>query len=374
MANDGVWVFVDDRLEEAKAFGAEFERSGLIRVEVLSPAVARSQLLVGRRRPAGVLMDVDLSAIADELGTGPGIAQDIRTKQKARLAEEFPIVRFSAAEPVQRNVLGDPSSDDLFESKILKNHVKDHRDDLVHQLLGLTQVYEALDALVECLEQPADALDKMFGIDAKTFSRWGHEALVAKILAGTAHAPHVAASVFARYFLIPYGLLIDSKMLALRVGVDTAVSGAAWTALLQRFDGIKYCGVAEQHFAKWWARGLEEWWFHSVDQSGPLAGKTAVERVEVLSKVFRIEGLAPLSSPVAQEPFRPWSYCRLGLERVPAEFIPVDPAHSVRMTPQSEFPSWVDQPYASLKLAMQARGDARLNQKDFHRLRKMHGV
>jgi hypothetical protein len=374
MPNDGVWVFVDDLQVEANAFAVELERTALIRVEVLSPNEARTQLLKAGRWPAGVLMDVDLSSIADELGTGPGIAQDIRTKQKAKLAKEFPIVRFSAAEPLQRNVLGDPSSDDLFELKIPKNDLKVDRNGVVSKLLGLTEVYELLNALTENLQQAEALVEKMFGIDAVTFTRWGHDGLIAKILSGIGHAQHVAASVFCRFFLIPHGLLIDSKLLSIRLGIDADLSHLGLLALAQHLDNFKYSGVAHQHFDRWWARGLEEWWFQNIDSTSPIAAKTPAERVVLLSKKTGVDGLVPLAGPEAQEQFRPWRFCRLGLESEPPEYIPIDPGECVRLTPQGEFPAWVDPLCSSLKLAMRARGDARLNQRDFDRLRKKYGV
>ncbi|GAB3399254.1 hypothetical protein NX774_17760 [Massilia agilis] len=372
MPNDGVWIFVDDRREEARAFAAEFERSGQIKIEVLSPTEARQQLLLARRKPAGVLMDVDLSSIADELGTGPGIAQDIRTKQKAGLAQEFPIVRFSAAEPVHRNVLGDPSSDDLFELKILKNEVRHKRDQIVLHLLGLTEVYEALDKLEASPGGWSAELDAIFGIDAVKFSGWGHEGLVAKVLAGAMHSSHVAANAFCRLFLIPSGLLIDEKLLALRLGVDVEKSGAAWATLLGKLGDAKYGGVARTRFERWWARGLEEWWFKNIDSITPLASRTVAERVDLLANRTTTPGLEPLAGSAPSSEFRPWRFCRLGLESEPAEFLPVDPTDSVRLTPQADFPAWIDPPVASLRLALRARNDARLNQKDLERMRRKH--
>ncbi|TCF96437.1 hypothetical protein BZM26_37695 [Paraburkholderia strydomiana] len=120
MHNDGVWILVDDAVSEAKSFADALLVKGGIQVEVLSPEDGRISLLSGARHPAGVLIDVDLSSISGETGTGPGIAQDIRVKQKSGAIPEYPVVRFAALAPVQRNVRGDPTSDDLFDVKIQK--------------------------------------------------------------------------------------------------------------------------------------------------------------------------------------------------------------------------------------------------------------
>lgn len=373
MPHDGIWIFVDDKQAEAKSFAAELERTNVIKVEVLDPSQARDQLLRKMRHPAGVLMDVDLSSVPDELGTGPGIAQDIRTKQKAKLACEFPIVRFSAAEPVQRNVLGDPSSDDLFELKIPKSDLK-HRDYLVSQLLGLTQVYEVIGGLAEKGGAPDDLLSNLFNVNEEKFSKWGNEALISKISSGIKHSPHVAANVFCRFFLTSPGLLIGEELLALRLGVDRQLSANAWSQLINNFDIFKYSGAGHKNFNRWWGRGLEDWWYSSVDRNSPLAGRTSVERVDNIAEITGIAGLVPLAAPSSQESFRPWRFCKLGLESEPLNYIAVDPAECVRITPQDELPAWIEPPCASFKLAMQARGDTRLNQKDLERLRKKYKV
>jgi hypothetical protein len=319
-------------------------------------------------------MDVDLSAIPNELGTGPGIAQDIRTKQKAGLACEFPIVRFSAADPLARNVFGDPSSEDLFELKILKDDVPQNRNLIVAQLAGVTEVYEAIIQLAENMDKAEDVLVNLFGADAETLGKWSHEGLTAKVLTGASFAPHVAAGAFCRLFLVPYGILIDDRLLAIRLGLNMEASGAAWSAVLERCQSFIYKGAAGKYFLRWWSRGLDEWWFNHVDKGGPLAGRTVAERVELLSRATGIEQLIPLSDLPAHENFRPWRFCRLALEASPAQYIPVDPAESVRITAQSDFPPWVEAYSASAKLALRAREDQRLNKKDLDRLRRKYKV
>lgn len=115
------WAFVEDQPNEAKAF-AEQLRTGqpAIAVEVLGPLKAREDLLTGKVVPLGVLMDVDLSGVTGEHGTGLGIAQDIPGKQKAREIPDYPIVRLAGPKPVEKIVGGDPSSDDLLDLRISK--------------------------------------------------------------------------------------------------------------------------------------------------------------------------------------------------------------------------------------------------------------
>jgi CheY-like chemotaxis protein len=374
MPSDGVWYFVDDRPEEAAVFAEVLSATGLIKVEVMAPEEARTALLQKGREPAGVLMDVDLSSIQGEFGTGPGIAQDIRTKQKAGLTPEFPVVRFSAAEPLIKNVVGDPSSDDLFELEILKDDLKTHHGIFASQLVGVREVYDFFTDRSVDWDRGDDCLSALFGIPIDRLSDWTHEGIRAKLLTGVRHAPHVAAGVFCRLFLMPAGLLIDSELLAVRLGVDVAASGESWKNLLALLKQVAYTGVASSHFDRWWARGLEDWWYEAVDQSGPLSGKTVAERVTSIERATGIKGLRAIEATAGQTEMRLWRFCRLAMENRPMERIPVDPSDSVRLISQVDLPHWVEPWCASARLAFREQHDPRMNQKDLNRLRRKYKV
>lgn len=373
MANDGIWVFVDDYIDEANAFAEEINGMGLIRVEVLTPLQARTSLLHEKREPAGVLMDVDFARVRGEVGTGPGIAQDIRTKQKAKKACEFPIARFSGYDPVARNVLGDPSSDDLFEIAVFKEDFNENRYEIVGHLLGLRETYDALIDYSPEVNVP-EFLEFLFGLKTSQLATWGHDGLNSKILTGLQHAPHVAAGVYCRSFLLPTGLLIDEHVLAVRLGVDLEASGGDWESLKNSLFEAKFVGIGAKNFQRWWAHGMEDWWFTKVDSAEPLSSRTAVERVDLLRAVFGLKELQPINPKFGQTQTRFWRLCRLGLELRPKERIPVDPADSVRLTTQMDQPSWVEPYSASAKLAFRNRRDPRLNSRDLHRLQSKYGV
>lgn len=369
MAHDGIWIFVDDQPDAAKAFADELNEGGSVRVEVMSPTHARAALLLEKREPAGVLMDVDLSASSGECGTGPGIAQDIRVKQKNGSAREFPLVRFAAADLVARNVLGDPTSDDLFELKINKEELREHRDEMIARMLGLRVIYDKLIHHFEQRSETAQLLADLFGLNEDALSSWCHDAMTTKVLAGMAHTPHVAAGAFCRLFINPYGLLIDERLLAVRLGVDLIKSDGAWTKLLELTKEFKYCGAGGEQFNRWWARGLEDWWFSNVDGTVPLTGRSVEERIDLLTRKTGIQGLQPLPMLASEASHRPWRFCRLGLEKTPPEFIPVDPSEGVRMVSQVDFPPWIDPLCASLKLALRAQYDLRLVRRDLARFK-----
>lgn len=364
MANDGTWILVDDAEAEAQSFADSLSAKGGFNVEVMVPSAARSALLSAGRHPAGVLVDVDLSSIAGETGTGPGIAQDIRVKQKAKSIPEYPVVRFAALAPIQKNVLGDPTSDDLFDLKIQKEAVKRDIDSVVSELNGISEVYSEL-AKVEKID------DSFFqGILACSESELevvSHDGFRDRLLSSLQAATHVAAAVFVRNFLTPPGLLIDKNLLAIRLGVDARASGDAWLRLIDALP-FQYRGVGHSYFVRWWARGLDAWWFEKINADVPLVSLTANERIDMLEKKLGIEGIVALELPTGSPGLYPWRFCKLCLEQDPPLEFPIDAIDAVRLTLSVDLPIWVDSPYASLKFACQEKDDLRVNRSDVSRL------
>lgn len=364
MNYENIWFFVDDAPDEAEAFGCQIRQFGAIDIEVMSPSKARGVILSGHRIPAGVLMDVDLSASAGEVGTGPGIAQDIRVKQRSKKISEFPIVRFASFPRVLDNLSGDPSSDDLFDLKIQKEEVARDVESIVRRLRGVRSIY---DALINCGESKNCTVEKILNCSPDNLIAWGHDGFNSRLMSAFQVAPHVSAGVIIRSFLIPMGLLIDENALSIRLGVDIERSEGSWHQLKATLP-FGYSGVAAEFFPRWWARGLEEWWYDSISTRGALVSLTVVERVQLLHEVLGIEGLVPLRMPVGSPGDRPWRMCALNLETNPVQMVPVDPAFGVRLTPRMDIPAWVDPLQACLKDALQNKNDYRLNRSDLERI------
>lgn len=364
------WVFVDDSEEAAKAFAqALSEGDAPIQVELVKPVDARATLLTNRNLPVGVLMDVDLSNDPGLLSTGPGIAQDIRVKQRKGELGDYPIVRFAGLENVRRNIGGDPTSDDLFDWKVMKEEVpRSGAPYIWAHLEGIRAVYGALSTFGK--RAAREGLPRLLGLDQSEWERFGHPAFADRLVASAGVATHVAAGVFLRSFLTVPGLLIDERLLAVRLGVDTEKCEAAWRLVVQSLS-FRYKGVAEAGFARWWARGLDEWWTDTIDRSCPLSSLTAEQRIQGLERIG-FKGLAAIEMPKGSAGNRPWRFCCLSLEEYPPVFLPLDPAESIRLTSTTDFPPWVDPKYAALGPALQAKGDARLNDSDLKRLQLKH--
>ena len=364
------WFFVDDAPAEAQAFADQLaDGRYAIDVKVIDPGQARARLLSNKEAPAGVLMDVELGNAAGELGSGPGIAQDIRVKQRSKdITAEYPIVRFAGRAKVERSVKGDPGSDDLFDLKIPKEELAKDVAAVQIRLIGLENVYSGLNAVDT---KANDAINRLLALDEALLRRWSNDSFHDRLLSALQIATHVGAGAFLRGFLTPTGLLIGENVLSYRLGVDAAKSGEYWTSLVSALP-FQYKGTASEFFPRWWARGLEEWWLETVKGERPLGSLSIAQRIDTLSKQFN--GLVPMSMPEGSAGDKPWRLCALSLEEDPPVLIPVDPSEAVRLTPRADPPPWTDPTHVSLRLALQKRDDLRLNRADLERLQRKYRV
>ena len=363
------WIFVDDFPSEAKAFADQLAKGDHpLVVDVVSPRDARERLLTRVITPAGVLMDVDLSNALAERGSGPGIAQDLRVKQKAKEIAEFPIVRFAARVPVQKNLEGDPGSDDLFDLKVQKEELTQDEASVQVRLIGLEHVYRGLTG---CDLRAGETLNKLLGLSDVELSRWSHKGFHDRLYSALQVATHVAASAFMRGFLTPTGLLLDEAVLSYRLGIDFRRSGEGWTNLRKQLP-FDYKGIASEYYSRWWSRGLEDWWLDTIKSERALVSLTIAERIEVLGKTFT--GLVPLTMPTGSAGERPWRACALSLEADPPVLIPVDPTEAARLTLRADLPLWTDPVHVSLRLGLQKRDDFRINSSDLARLERKYEV
>ncbi|MFG6666048.1 hypothetical protein ACGK9R_02965 [Halomonas sp. HNIBRBA4712] len=363
------WIFVDDLPDEAISFSNNLKRGKSIDIEFMSPRDARNKLLVELCEPSGVLMDVDLSSAAGEKGSGPGIAQDIRVKQKRGEAPEYPIVRFSRLDKVNLNIKGDPTSDDLFDLKRQKEEVVEDAESFLSELLGVQSIYADFKSIGNW---EALTVDQVFGLSSESFAAWGDSLLWRKIFSSSGSV-HVAAGWLLRTFILPTGLLIDEENLALRLGIDLEKSGEAWRDLIPKLSAFKYEGLGADFFPRWWSRGLDEWWFQNINTEAPLIATEARKRVERLSDKFLLDGIECVRMPPGSPGSCPWVFCELSLlSEGSSRKVPVDPSQGVRFYNDNNYPNWVDTAYVSLKVALQNKHDKRLDEENLERLRKKH--
>ncbi len=356
------WLFVDDQPDAAASFADALSTPATeLEVRPIGPKDFREECLGGITVPDGVLMDVELSNEAGERGSGPGIAQDIRVKQRTGELAEFPVVRFARRAVIATNIGGDTSSSDLFDLKIQKEEVTPgNANAVVSQLLGALALYAAfknVDAIASA------ELSTLVGLPDDLLRRWTPSTFLERLSAEREVAVHCAVLVYVRTFLNRPGLLIDEDLLSFRLGIDRRSGG--WDSLKEEFAEESYKGVGHDHFNRWWARGLEDWWYARFGAANSLNSLTIQQRHAFLAAQFG--DLSPLTMPDGSPGERPWRLCELSLERIPPEIVPVDPAEGARLVPRGDFPPWVDPAYASARRALASK-DKRIAQKDMQRL------
>ncbi|NRP19280.1 hypothetical protein LPJGGPFB_02535 [Ensifer adhaerens] len=362
----GSWLFVDDDPNSAKSYAARLsEGANAIALTVLPPSQGRVALLTGNSTPLGVLMDVDLTGEPGEHGTGLGIAQDIRARQKARKINEFPIIRFANIEPVKINIGGDPSSDDLFDDKMDKGAVGRNTGIVQRRLIGVAAIYDHLKSMGN---NPADSeISNLFSLDEPHLSEWTHPGLMSRLTDGMRQAIHVAAGAYLRSFLMPTGLLMDRKLLLMRMGTTQESGEKSWDVISKFADSFKFRGLGSEHYERWWARGLEEAWDELEFAEAPIAMTSATDRTSAFANVFDIE-LEPLQLGDRSPGTRPWRWCTLRQEEDPPSYVPVDPRFGVKISPRVDVAPWIEPAMASIGAAVRKEQDARLNRTDIERL------
>jgi hypothetical protein len=354
------WAFVDDQHDPSAAFADELSNGGAdLKVEVLAPAEARKSLLSSDAEIDGALIDVDLSDVPGEHGSGPGLAQDIRVNQENGRIRSFPLVRFSSRAKVLENIGADSSSDDLFDLKIDKEFAGRNIAAVRKKLIGCSEVYREVE---ECPSFAPKPLADFLGLTVDALESWTHPEFIVRAETARSDKPHIASGLIMKFLTQP-GPLIKEGLLAVRLGVDRTSEG--WAAVRDSLDPVKYIGKGRGYFDLWWARGVEDWWLDCEGAETPLSSMTIEQRIEQLAE--KHPGLVGLKMPPESWGSRPWRLCALSLEEEEPSLVPVDPAFGVRVASRGNVAPWVDPNVAALGVALQHRSDPRLSKADFER-------
>lgn len=356
------WFIVDDQ-SEVDAFCSAFNvGEAAASWTWIGPSVAVDTIFSkAAAEVGGVLVDIDLSGDIAHKGTGLGLAQDLRAKQKAGLIANFPIIRFANPQPVSRFVGIDQTSDDLFDLLLSKEQARSFPKEAVAKCLAIREVYEKLSS--RRLDETRFA--ELCGVNMDEYKSWVDARLLQQIFVGASetNAVHVATGLFIRSFLEPNGLLIDEELLSVRLGVNISASGNSWPKLLDAILHIKYSGLGAYGFKRWWARGIEGLWA-SIEPSSFLQELPVSARVKRVAGHFKIRGLKPLHP----EDARYWRLCSLSKEQ--GRFVPIDPRQSVKMISTVPRQPWLEPEQADPSVALMNKDDPRLDKADLKRIGK----
>lgn len=350
------WVLIDDMEAERATYADHLSADDRIEIAPYDSSDVLNTLRGTGNAVDGVLVDVDLSADLGSKHSGPGVAQDIRVAQQDGTLRAFPLVRFSMVGRVAQKIGSDTSSDDLFDLKIDKDGLTDDdaRELVRAKMLGVSNVYEFA-------RENKTSIEDWTALSPDQWGTWGHSEFEAGLR--TSDRDYLRAREFMNLIVSP-GLLINEHLLAIRLGISMESKG--WETLREALGAIAYNGVSAAEFPRWWAAGLDDWWFDEIGASEPLSSLTVDNRMGILSEKFG--DLSPLPPGQGSPGNRPWRYCTLTLEKGHG-FLPVDPSEAIRMTPRRPMPSWVDPQYAAIGPALELR-DPRLDPNDLERAQR----
>ncbi|HEX8394148.1 MAG TPA: hypothetical protein VF665_17525 [Longimicrobium sp.] len=267
------------------------------------------------------------------------LAQEIRTRATEGVLPEFPIVLLSTDERLRRSYVNDDTSHDLFDVKSLKERIEDP--------VGAARLSAELIALVEGYKRIGQAHSRKRGVNRGLMILGIDEQppyLDPRILnhfLGRDGTPpiHEVARFVLRELLDTPGPLIDSGVLAARMGIDQGRS-PGFKTLVDRLNEASYQGAFAAGWPRWWAAGVESAWRAMGNASGSLRTTPSAERVAYLRKELKIRDLVPATAFKPSSSTMFWTICR-------ASGDPLDPKEGFLVDRQPKFP-WQDRVYVSL--------------------------
>jgi hypothetical protein len=242
----------------------------------------------------GILFDWNLTASSSQIANGDtsvGLAQHIRqiisfnkegVKNSIGAIKDIPLVLCSSKGNIKEIMDLDKTGADLFDYIYHRDEMIEARADVA--LHSLSKGYEKLNekerALISILhsdETTFNNLDIIFQEDIKSLMQ---------------SPSHEIARFILRELIEYQGLLIDEDLLAARLGVDIEKSGEVWVKLKKELELFKYQGVFEDAWERWWWLEIEEWLSNNFPDISFQTTK-AVQRVQLISGKFNLEGLKP---------------------------------------------------------------------------------
>lgn len=354
------YLFIDDAAgfqADGEQYRKLLDKEGELNVELVWPdrtalLVSESELMQG---VDGYILNINLGDQVDSqgrrfLGTGAGLAQDFRLLQalgpeKGQKAR--PVVRLCAAQVFQDYLAGDNSTADIFDLGFDKETIADIAASARAKLAALPELYEAV--------QGAGGVPSGNAILGLTEDQYGrlHSRFRATLENELTRKPHEAVSFIVRQLFEAPGLLMNERLLAIRLGVDKARS-KGWERVKDHFSPAQYVGVAAKGFHRWWVDLFLIRWLELSAQ--PAFQLSAQQRVVVLNAAG-FDDLTAVAPSNESPGDRPWL---LSISEDPALLLPVDPNHAFVLS--TVVSPWLDEQVWCLEQARRKRRSALLSQ------------
>lgn len=341
------YVYVDDENDTSiESLINGFNDTKLISVE---------RLEISKGMEFSKLMDLIINKIQDEEfsgllidlrldGEGPdsldysaiSISAELRALSAREEVLSFPIVLCSTIGKIKETYKSDKTSHDLFDYTFQKSEQPNYGK-FSKKLRSLAIGYKNLPYHEFILEKIYSRSD-LNSLDQRIFERFHNQDII---------VPYDFAHFAIKTLFHSTNPLIKESILGARLGVDIVKSNDAWKALISKFDTSKYSGLFSDGWDRWWADLLNS-------QLSKISGKNfsflkAEERVDILSKIFEIEGLVPASPIKNSASSEFWTICE-------ALKLPLDPLEGVKIKLSHELKPWQEPKYISLYAAAERIG------------------
>lgn len=312
-----------------------------LQIDVRNPVQFDEEIRqLGRLKFDGLLLDLRLDRSADQDGKrvnyrALSLAQELRTRMTEGEMPSFPLVLWSVDDNFKVSYDKDETSHDLFDRQYYKASITKDKSVIASEMIDLSDGYKTINSLksraVKNIYSRLIGLPDAFDIlDAR---------IAADIADNRSYPAHVFARSIQRHLIFGSGPLVDEKVLAARLGVDTEKS-ADWSKLKEKFaDHARYVGIFGAAWPRWWMHKLAELW-SEIHPDVPLQRLEAQERVGILKKALKLTRI------VASEPLsegydrRFWHVCKFLRA-------PISPTDAVQLSVERR--EWQDGVYASLK-------------------------
>lgn len=330
---------------------------GKLEIDIIKPKGFKKLLPIIKESSAtGLIIDLRLDEGADEEGNtvdyrGTSLAQELRTRMGEGDLAPVPIVMWTVETNFTISYKNIKSAQDIFDQiyekdKAVSEHPEKVALELVELSCGYSQIWKILRE--EC-ESP---IKKILGLEET--ERW----LDPRIGIEFEEDPKLPDHEFANYVISnvvkPRGVLIDEEVLAARLGVS--MDSEDWGALKDKISSLQYAGVFSDAWPRWWATKIEDWWFTLDPLQKSLRSLKATERVELLKKYLKFEGLETPNPIKENYSTKFWTICQ-------AYHRPIDPADAYMVSSKQNLP-WLEQLYVSAEALLDrtaARNDIKLH-------------
>lgn len=338
------YIYIDDFDDQSvQAIKDGLSDTGIIDVKFLQAREFTSQITSFENDLGqfdGIILDLRLdgNASLNIKYTANSLAQELRSRSAANEGiKDTPLILCSTDKKIQDFYDKDQTSHDLFDYSFLKEAAPDW-DVIATKLQAISDGYKKI-------EETRKDLSLIF---EREVGELEDDRILGKFVDKESNFPiHEYALYIINELLNKPGPLINSQLLAARLGIDIEKSND-WDALLKQvFSKQKYTGVFSSAWERWWSdlvikrfRGLT---------GKRLASLNAEERVELLKKESALSNLVaakPIDKSVSSN-F--WTICEYFKK-------PLDPLEGFKMLYKEEPKPWQDYRYLSFEAAAERRG------------------